>query len=98
MHSNFITPPDYVESVLIIGASDEEIQACAEATINADHSFNVYVYREEMNDRDWVNRIMFRVDTILLQEDQLQFTVPRPIGFGPSCELKNPQEYFINKQ
>jgi len=98
MHSNFVTPPDYVDSVLIVGATSEEIRACTEAVQTSGTPYNVYVYNEEMQDRAWLNRIMFRVDVILLQECQLMFTLPNPRGFGPNCELKTPSEYFINKQ
>lgn len=97
-NSNFITPPDYVEAVLIIGASENEITACANACRESNKVYNVYIYNKEMNKPEWLNRIMFHVDVILLQEDQRQFTVPAPVGFGPNCELKFPQEYFINKQ
>lgn len=92
--SNFITPPDYVETVLIVGATDEEVWACADACQASGRVYNVYVYRTEMDDKEWLNKIMFKVDTILLQEDQLQFTVPKPIGFGPNCDLKAPADYF----
>jgi hypothetical protein len=94
VHSNFVTPPDYVESILIIGASREEVQACADVVKNTGKSFNVYFYNEEMNNAEWLNKIMFRVDAILLQEDQLKFTVPKPLGFGPNCQLKAPADYF----
>jgi hypothetical protein len=94
MHSNFVTPPDYIESILIIGATAAEAQTCAETLKNTGKSYNVYFYNEEMNDVEWLNKIMFRVDTILLQEDQLKYTVPTPIGFGPKCELKAPADYF----
>ena len=47
-----------------------------------------------MNNREWLNTVMFKVDVILLQETQLQFTVPTPIGFGPNCDLQAPADYF----
>jgi len=94
MHSNFITPPDYVESVLIIGATEQEIQDCAAVVKDSTQPYNIYFYQDNMNQREWLNRVMFRVDHILLQQEQLQFTVPRPIGFGPDCELKSPADYF----
>lgn len=94
MHSNFITPPDYVESVLIIGANEEEIKICADVVKDLDKIYNVYFYQHEMNNAAWLNDVMFKVDTILLQETQRQFTVPVPIGFGPNCELKTPADYF----
>ena len=94
MHSNFITAPDYVESILIIGATEDEIKDCAEAVKELNTSFNVYFYNPEVPNVDWLNKIMFRVDTILLQETQLSFTVPTPLGFGPNCVLKSPCDYF----
>jgi hypothetical protein len=92
--SNFITPPDYIETVLIIGASNEEIMASADACQISGKAYNVYVYDESMNDKAWLNMVMFKVDAILLQENQLQFTVPKPIGFGPNCDLQAPADYF----
>jgi len=92
--SNFITPPDYIETVLIIGAENHEIIACADACQVSGRAYNVYVYDESMKDKEWLNTVMFKVDTILLQENQLQFTVPTPIGFGPNCDLKAPADYF----
>jgi len=94
MHSNFITPPDYVKSVLVIGATEDEITECYEAVKSTNQPHNVYFYNAAMNDVNWLNQVMFRVDAILLQETQLQFTVPSPIGFGPNCELKSPAKYF----
>lgn len=94
MHSNFITPPDYVESVLIIGSTPKQAEACATAVKDSNKSYNVYFYNEEMNNREWLNMVMFKVDAILLQENQLQFTVPKPIGFGPNCDLQAPADYF----
>ena len=44
MHSNFVTPPDYVETVLVIDASDEQVAELA-ATVKAGNKpYNVYFY------------------------------------------------------
>jgi hypothetical protein len=98
MHSNFITAPDYVENILVIGATLPEAEAIADVCRNNDQAYNVYFYNSSTEDVAWLNRVAFRVDTILLQENLLEFKMPNPVGFGPNCELKTPAEYFINKQ
>ena len=98
MHSNFITAPDYIENILIIGASDEEIKNCAESVKDSGTAYNVYFYNPETPNREWLNHVAFRVDTILLLETLLEIKVPNPVGFGANCKLKTPAEYFINKQ
>lgn len=65
MHSNFITPPDYVETVLILNAPEEQIKVLATMVQNADQCYNVYFYRDEMNNPEWFNRIRLKADVIL---------------------------------
>jgi hypothetical protein len=94
MHSNFITAPDYVENILIIGATADQAAAVADHCRASDKVYNVYFYDSSSNDLDWLNRVAFRVDTVLLQESLLQYRVPNPVGFGANCELKTPADYF----
>jgi hypothetical protein len=98
VHSNFITAPDYVENILIIGATQSEIEKIGTVCQNNPHVFNVYLYDPATPNKKWLNRVAFRVDTILLQQNLLEFKVPNPVGFGADCEFKTPDEYFINKQ
>lgn len=65
MHSNFITPPDYVETVLILNAPEEQVQALAATIQHRDSVYNVYFYRDEMNDPEWLARVKAKADTIL---------------------------------
>jgi hypothetical protein len=94
MYSNFVTAPDYIESILVIGATEDEIRACAEKVQVIGIPYNVYFYNPEIPDIEWLNRVAFKVDTVLLQEEQLSFKVPNPQGFGPNCILKSPVDYF----
>ena len=65
MHSNFITPPDYVETVLVIDASDEQVAELA-ATVKAGNKpYNVYFYHEAINDISWFHKISIKADTVL---------------------------------
>ena len=94
MHSNFITAPDYIENILVIGATGTEAEAIADCCRTSEQAYNVYFYDSSSNDPEWLNRVAFRVDTVLLQETLLEYKVPNPVGFGPNCKLKTPAEYF----
>jgi hypothetical protein len=65
MHSNFITPPDYVETVLILNAVEEQIKVLATLIQTRDKTYNVYFYREEMNNPEWVEKMLEKADTVL---------------------------------
>lgn len=94
MHSNFITPPDLVDSILIIDATEQEILACAEKVKAIGRPYNVYFYNNDMKDYDWLGKVTKRVDSILLQEDS-QVPALNYIKFGPGQNfLKEPADYF----
>lgn len=93
MHSNFITPPDLVETVLIVDATEEQITHCADACRESDHVYNVYFYQKEMDNPDWLVTAYNRADTVLQYEDSM-VPILRPIKFGPNQILKTPGDYF----
>jgi hypothetical protein len=65
MHSNFITPPDYVETVLILNAPEEQIRVLASLVENKDCSYNVYFYNDGMNNPEWLARVQSTADVVL---------------------------------
>jgi hypothetical protein len=65
MYSNFITPPDYVESILILNATHEQMQALAKQIQELDNCYNIYFYSEEMNNISWFHKISLKVDVVL---------------------------------
>jgi hypothetical protein len=65
MHSNFITPPDYVETVLILNAPEEQIKILAAMIQHRDRSYNVYFYNDHMNNAEWLARIQSKADVVL---------------------------------
>lgn len=75
MHSNFITPPDYVETVLIINAPEEQIKLLATQIQLIDRCYNVYFYNEQMNDPDWFDRVSNKADVIIYadKKDPLEY-------------------------
>jgi hypothetical protein len=65
MHSNFITPPDYVETVLIINATDDQMAEYTRAFTDVKLSYNVYFYNEKMNEPEWFGKVSNQADVIL---------------------------------
>jgi len=94
MHSNFIIPPDYVKSVLIINATEEQIQDVALAVQNSGVPYNIYLYDERMDDQGWMLRVYGKADVVLQHEDFLIARMPHTNMFGPTHEFKNPVDFF----
>ncbi len=94
MHSNFITPPDLIETVLVVNATEEQIKSCADACRNSNRAYNVYFYHTDMQDVYWLGQAVQRAETIL-QAVEAEVPVLCPtIKFGPNQELTQPEEYF----
>lgn len=65
MNSNFITPPDIVETVLIINATEEQITELNSVVKYCTQPYNVYFYNDAMNDMRWLARISNIADTVI---------------------------------
>jgi hypothetical protein len=64
-HSNLVTPPDFVETVLILNATEEQMSACADACYKSGKIYNVYFYNDDMNNTDWFFRVQKIADQVL---------------------------------
>jgi len=64
-HSNLVTPPDFIETVLILNATDDQVQACADACYNTGKIYNVYFYNKDMDNTDWFFRVQKIADHVL---------------------------------
>lgn len=65
MHSNFITPPDEIQSILILNATEEQIKECADACRNNGTAYNVYFYNDEMDQDEWLSKIRSKIDVTI---------------------------------
>jgi hypothetical protein len=65
MHSNFVTPPDYIETVLVLNASEEMIVTLGDTVKSTGRPYNIYFYRDDMDNQDWLDRIKTQADVIL---------------------------------
>ena len=71
MHSNFITPPDFVDTeplptVTVVNATAEEVEVLVKMCENADPQFNIYLYRSEMEDTRWLKSAVERSEAVIL--------------------------------
>lgn len=70
MTTNFITPPDFVEdpnhTILLIDADPVDVETLAYLCAGHEEAFNIYLYREDMNDDLWLNQAADRADTIIV--------------------------------
>lgn len=62
--SNFVTAPDYIPSILIQNASEEQLTLCMEACRHSGNIYNVYIQTEN-SDEEWVWRIQRIADAII---------------------------------
>lgn len=65
MYSNFITPPDEIQSILIRNATKEQVKECADACRNNGTAYNVYFYNDEIDQHDWLRKIMPKIDVTI---------------------------------
>lgn len=70
MHSNLITPPDFVDeslhTVTLVNLTEHDIELVARMCAASDEMFNMYVYRTEMQDLPWLDRAVDISDAVIL--------------------------------
>jgi hypothetical protein len=93
MISNFVTPPDIIETILIIDALKEQVEACAETCRNSEKAYTVYFYQADMKDYNWLTRVVDRAD-VVLQHETSDVPILTSIKFGDTSPLKSPADYF----
>ena len=105
MHSNIITPPDFVDdqlpTVTIIDASWDDIETVALWLQSAtDTAYNVYVYTDIMFEPEWVEQAVSRSQVIILNSAESGCTRlknqllkdARTWYYGPNRYLGNPNQ------
>lgn len=112
--SNIVTPPDFVNqkghTVVMIDPEWSEVEDVAMYLKTAKHSYNVYVYRDEMCDKEWLSEALAKtthiiVNTINNDGSPLKDKVAsrkESYYYGPKNFLMNqnkidrPIDYFLN--
>ena len=112
VYTNFITPPDFVtngnHTVVLIDATEQQIDQLAEFCRTAINSYNVYIYRNGMNDIDWLKSAMSQADAFIVNTESNELSTvkdrivdsPKSWYYGPKNFLGNnrritsPENYF----
>lgn len=109
MYSNFITPPNFVHedkhTVTVIDATVEDVETLAAVAQNSNEDFNVYLYRNEMENLDWLHQALDLSDSVIINIDNFDWlnlcNNNRVYYYGektllsPATKINNPVEYFI---
>jgi hypothetical protein len=70
MHSNFITPPDFVDdklhTVTVVEATVEDVELLARMCENSEEMYNIYLYRDEMQNADWLAAAVLQSDAVIV--------------------------------
>lgn len=101
MNSRIITYPDTVEkssnhTVILIDAAIEDIARCGLFCATSQKDYDIYLYRSDLNDLQWLAAVSQRVDRVLLNETS-QVTIkhdPRLVKIGEHQEIPDALEYF----
>lgn len=69
-HTNFITAPDFINenehTILIVDAAPIDIETLAFLCASHSESFDIYLYKESMEDLGWLIQAAGKANTILL--------------------------------
>jgi hypothetical protein len=70
MHSNFITPPDFVDddlhTVTVVDATVDEVELLANMCKVSPNVYNIYLYRTEMNELTWLDQSIARSAAVIV--------------------------------
>lgn len=115
MTTNFITPPDFVEepnhSILLVDVDPVDVETLAHLCAGHDESFNIYLYKADMEETAWLDKCISRVDAIIVNTVENEFSpikdkmvdLTKTYHYGPKNFLSNNRqyvnflEYFINR-
>lgn len=72
-NSRFITHPSLVDkttsqTILIIDATEDDVENVGWFCKASNKNYDVYLYRYELNDEEWLNSILTKVDKVLQKD------------------------------
>lgn len=102
-NSRFITHPDTVypdgnHSVVLVDASTDDIENIGYFCKVSNKNYDIYLYRGDLGDLQWLSAITNLADQVLVNETSLVTITPpeRLTKFGSSQQLEDPLAYFQN--
>lgn len=111
MYSNFVTPPDFVKdnlhTVTVVDATVDDVELLGLMCQHTNESFNIYLYRNEMNNIEWLNKAIALSDAVIVNplnnnEELLKnsdfFYYGNKIYLSPATKVNNVLHYFLTRQ
>lgn len=113
MDSNLITAPDFVSAdhlhtVTVIDPAPDDIDLLIKICQYGAESYNLYVYRADHPDSDWLDRAVALSDTVIVNTEQHRYDniclLDKTYYYGPYQFVENPrklaalEQYFVYRQ
>jgi hypothetical protein len=112
--TNFITPPDFVDepkhTILLIDADPVDVETLAFLCGSHNESFNVYLYKEDLNNLEWLSRAAYIADTIIVNTITNGLTSTKesfgalektyhygPVTYNEQRKHQTVLDYFVNR-
>lgn len=100
MHSNLVTPPDFVDdklhTVTVVNASKLEVEALARMCEHTDEFYNIYLYRSDMEDAEWLQKAVDISDAVIVNTDindhKNLCALDKTYYYGSQLFLENPKK------
>jgi len=100
VHSNFITPPDFVDeklpNITVINATTDEVELLARMCEHSDKFYNIYLYRSEMHNDTWMQQAVDCSDAGILNTNSGQYQdlclLDKTFYYGSERFLENPRK------
>jgi hypothetical protein len=97
--SRFITypsvePKSLDHTVVLIDANIDDIERVGLFCKQSNKEYDIYLYRSDLSDLEWLSSIVVNSDTVLLNELSTECTNSKIIKFGSRQILRNPVDYF----
>ena len=74
MHSNFITPPDFVDddlhTVTVVDCTEDELVLLARMCECSDEMYNIYLYRDVMDDPTWLQTAIDKSAAVIVNASE----------------------------
>lgn len=96
--TRFITPPDvFLDSdavkVLLIDASPDEVETIAYICSNLQQDFDIYLYRDDLDDAAWLTQVAGHADALVINTVQTYLSPVKELFYhSPKAHVYGPAE------
>lgn len=81
-------------TVVIVDATEEDVEDIGLFCKLSNKNYDIYLYRGDLNDLEWLNYISDRADSMLIKDNSQVTTTAKHQKFGEISKQTTPLEYF----